>query len=57
MKMRCKKNQNQNEDLMVALGLPCCAQAFSSCGKQGLLFVVVRRLLIEVASVVAEHRL
>ena len=30
---------------------------FSSCGEQGLLFVMVRRLLIEVASLVAEHGL
>ena len=34
-----------------------CVQAFSSCGEQGLLFVVVRGLLIVVASLVAEHRL
>ena len=42
---------------MAALGLCCCAQAFSSYGEQGLLFVAVRRLLIAVASLVAEHRL
>ena len=42
---------------LVALGLCCCARAFSSCGKQGLLFVVVRRLLTAVASLVAEHGL
>ena len=30
---------------------------FSGCGKRGLLFVVVRRLLIVVASLVVEHRL
>ena len=30
---------------------------FSSWGEQGLLFVVVHRLLPEVASLVAEHRL
>ena len=24
---------------LAALGLPCCTQAFSSCGEQGLLFV------------------
>ena len=42
---------------LAALGLRCCAWAFSSCGERGLLFVVVRRLLIEVASLVAEHRL
>ena len=28
---------------------------FSSCGEQGLLFIAVRRLLIVVASLVAEH--
>ena len=42
---------------LAALGLRCCVQAFSSCGKQGLLFVVVCRLLIVVASLVAEHGL
>ena len=40
---------------LAALGLHCCAQAFSSCGERGLLFVV-RGLLIAVASV-AEHGL
>ena len=35
---------------LAALGLCCCAQAFSSCGKRGLLFVAVHRLLIVVAS-------
>ena len=30
---------------------------FSSCGERGLLFVAVRRLLIVVASLVAEHGL
>ena len=40
---------------MAALGLRCCMWAFSSCGEQGLLFVAVCRLLIEVASLVAEH--
>ena len=35
---------------LAALGLPCCAQASSSCGEQGLLFIVV-------ASFVAEHGL
>ena len=34
-----------------------CAQVFSSCGKQGLLFVKVHGLLIVIASLVAEHRL
>ena len=42
---------------LAALGPCCCAQAFSSCGEQGPLFVVVRSLLIAVASLVAEHRL
>ena len=42
---------------LAALGLRCCAQAFSSCGEWGLLFVAVRRLLIAVASLVVEHRL
>ena len=42
---------------LAALGLCCCAWAFSSCGEQGLLFVVVHGLLIAVASLVAEHRL
>ena len=37
---------------LVALGLRCCAWASSSCDEQGLLFVVVHGLLIEVASLV-----
>ena len=43
---------------LAVLGLRCCARAFSSCGKRGLLFVAVRGLLIAVASlvVVVEHR-
>ena len=41
---------------LVFLGLRCCAQAFSS-REWGLLFVVVRGLLIVVVSLVAEHRL
>ena len=40
---------------MAVLGLRCCAQAFSSCGGWGLLFVAVCGLLIAVASLVAEH--
>ena len=39
------------------LGLRCCVQAFSSCGERGLLFIVVRMLLIVVASLLAEHGL
>ena len=42
---------------LAALGLRCCTQAFSSCGELELLFFAVRRLLIAVASLVAEHRL
>ena len=42
---------------LAALGLHCCAQAFSSCGERGLLFVAVRGLLIAVASLVPEHGL
>ena len=42
---------------LAALGLCCCAWAFSSCGEQGLLFVAVHRLLIVVASLVVEHGL
>ena len=42
---------------LAALGLHCCMQAFSSCGERGLLFVAVRRLLIVMASLVAEHGL
>ena len=33
------------------------AQAFSSCGERGLLFIVVRGLVIAVTSLVEEHRL
>ena len=35
---------------LAALSLRCCAQAFSSCGERGLLFMVVHGLLIAVAS-------
>ena len=42
---------------LVALSLHCCLQAFSGCGEQGLFFVVVHKLLMEVASPVVEHRL
>ena len=42
---------------LAVLGLHCCAQAFSSCGERGLLFVVVRGLLIAVPSLVVEHGL
>ena len=42
---------------MAALGLRCCAWAFSSCGEQGLLFVAAHGILIAVASLVVEHGL
>ena len=42
---------------MTSLGFQCFALAFSNCGKQGLLFAVVRGLLIVVASLLAECRL
>ena len=42
---------------LAQLGLRCCAQVSASCGEQGLLFVVVCRLLIAVASLVAEQGL
>ena len=42
---------------MTALGLRCCAQAFSSCGKWGPFFIAVHGLLIVVASLVVEHGL
>ena len=42
---------------LATLGLCCCARASSSCGEQGLLFVVVRGLLVAVASLVVEHGL
>ena len=42
---------------MAVLGLHFCARAFSSCGKRGPLFIVVRGPLTVAASLVAEHRL
>ena len=42
---------------MALLGFRFCARAFSSCGEQGLLFVVVCGLLIVVASLVTEYGL
>ena len=42
---------------LAALGLRCCARAFSSCRERGLLFIVVRGLRNEVASLVADHGL
>ena len=42
---------------LVVLGLRFCARAFSSCSKQGPLFIAVHRPLTIMASLVAEHRL
>ena len=42
---------------LAVLGLRFCARAFSSCGKWGPLFIVVRGPLTIAASLVAEHRL
>ena len=42
---------------MAVLGLRFCARAFSSCGKRGPLFIVVRGPLTIPSSLVAEHRL
>ena len=42
---------------LAVLGLCCSALAFSSWDKQRLHFVVVCRLLIVMASLVAEHGL
>ena len=42
---------------LAALGLCCCARAFSSCGERGLPFLSVPGLLIEVASLVSERGL
>ena len=42
---------------MAVLGLRFCVRAFSSCGKWGPLFIVVRGPLTTAASLVAEHRL
>ena len=42
---------------LAALCLRCCAQAFSTCGERGLLFVAVRGFVTVVTSLVVEHRL
>ena len=42
---------------LAVLGLCFCARAFSSCGKQGPLFIAVRGPLTIATSLVAEHRL
>ena len=50
-------NDNFLSFFLAVLGVRCCMRAFSSCGKQGLLFVTVNGLLTVVAFLVAEHRL
>ena len=40
---------------LAMLGAPCFVQAFSSCDKQRILFIVMLGLSIVVASFVAEH--
>ena len=42
---------------LAVLGLRFCARAFSSCGKQGPLFIAVRGPLTVVACPAAEHKL
>ena len=42
---------------LAELGLHCCVQVFSSCGERGYFLVVVRKLLIPVASLVVAHGL
>ena len=41
---------------LAVIGFRYCAQALSSCGEWGLLFIAVRELLTAVASLV-KHRL
>ena len=57
MLFRSLKNKFIYLFILAALGLRCCVRAFSSCDKQGLLFVEVHGLVIAVASLVAEHGL
>ena len=52
-----RKHMQRYFFFLAVLGLRYCAQAFSSCGEQGQLFIAVRGLLIAVASLVAEHGL
>ena len=43
--------------IFVCIGSSLLHAAFSSCGEWGLLFIVVHRLLIAMASLVVEHGL
>ena len=42
--------------ILAVLGLRCCAQAFSSCGKGGYSLAEVLRLLTVMVSLIAEYR-
>ena len=42
---------------LTALGLYCCEQAFSNSGEWGYSLVAVGRLLLAVASLIAQHGL
>ena len=42
---------------LTVLGLHCLALVFFSCGEQGRLFAVVRRLVAAMVSFVVEHKL
>ena len=57
LKVHCKGQSSPIFFLLAALGLRFWEMAFSSCGKKGLLFILVHWLLIAVASLAAEHRL
>ena len=57
--IKCEQFKKNNKFIylfLAALDLRCCARASSSCGRRGLLFIVVHGL-IAVASLVAEHGL
>ena len=43
--------------IFVCAGASLLCRLFSGCGDQGLLFVAMPRLLIEVASLIVAHRL
>ena len=42
---------------LAVFSLRCCMRTFSTCSERGLLFVMVRRLLVAVASLIVEHGL
>lgn len=44
-------------NFLAVVSLHCCTCAFSSCSRQGLLFVVVPGLFTAVVSLVVKHRL